>query len=129
MSDVLAVKLVDRGDPVSITWHSSCHALREMDVIRHAKALIGQLENVELRELEREEECCGFGGTFAVKQPAISAAMVKDKVSDIAGTGAETLVTGDCGCLMNISGAMNHTGVAVAGKHLAEFLWERTNEH
>lgn len=129
LSDVLAVKLVDRGDPVSITWHSSCHALREMDVIRHAKALIGQLENVELRELEREEECCGFGGTFAVKQPAISAAMVKDKVSDIAGTGAETLVTGDCGCLMNISGAMNHTGVAVAGKHLAEFLWERTNEH
>jgi L-lactate dehydrogenase complex protein LldE len=55
--------------------------------------------------------------------------MVRDKINDIAGTGAETLVTGDCGCLMNISGAMNHAGVRVAGKHLAEFLWERTNEH
>lgn len=127
LSKILAVKLEDRGDPLTITWHTSCHALREMDVIRYSKALIGQLKNVTLVELERETECCGFGGTFAVKQPAISAAMVKDKVDDIRRTGASTLVAGDCGCLMNITGAMEHAGVAVAGKHLAEFLWERTN--
>ncbi len=127
LATVLKATFEDRGSPKTVTWHSSCHALREMKVIRHAKALIGQLENVTLVELHRETECCGFGGTFAVKQPAISAAMVKDKVADIRRTGADTLLAGDCGCLMNITGAMAHEGVAVDGKHLAEFLWERTN--
>jgi L-lactate dehydrogenase complex protein LldE len=127
LNGVLAVRLEDRGAPVTVTWHSSCHALREMDVIKHSKALLGQLKNVTLVELQRETECCGFGGTFAVKQAAISAAMVKDKVADIARTGASTVLAGDCGCLMNIIGAAEHAGVAVAGKHLAEFLWERTN--
>jgi L-lactate dehydrogenase complex protein LldE len=122
---VLKADFEDRGDPLTITWHSSCHALREMDVIRHSKALIRQLKNVTLVELERESECCGFGGTFAVKQPAISAAMVKDKAADISRTGASIVVAGDCGCLMNITGAMGKAGVAVDGKHLAEFLWER----
>jgi L-lactate dehydrogenase complex protein LldE len=127
LNTILGASFEDGGDPVTITWHSSCHALREMDVIRHSKALIRQLKNVTLVELERETECCGFGGTFAVKQPAISAAMVKDKVADIVRSGASTVVAGDCGCLMNISGAMAHAGVTVAAKHLAEFLWERTH--
>lgn len=127
LARVLEVTLEDRGDPLTVTWHSSCHALREMDVIRYSKALIGQLKNVNLVELEREAECCGFGGTFAVKHPAISAAMVKDKVDDIARTGASTVLAGDCGCLMNITGAMAHSGVKIAGKHLAQFLWERTH--
>jgi L-lactate dehydrogenase complex protein LldE len=127
LATVLAVELEDKGEPLTITWHSSCHALREMDVVRYSKALLRQLKNVTLVELERETECCGFGGTFAVKQPAISAAMVQDKVADIRRTGATTVVAGDCGCLMNITGAMEHAGVTVAGKHLAEFLWERTN--
>ena len=127
LATVLSVTLEDHGDPVTITWHSSCHALREMDVIRHSKALIRQLKNVTLVELERETECCGFGGTFAVKQPDISAAMVKDKVADITRTGASALVAGDCGCLLNITGAMANAGIAVDGKHLAEFLWERIN--
>ena len=127
LAQVLKVTLEDQGTPTTVTWHSSCHALREMDVVPYAKALIRQLKNVKLVELQRETECCGFGGTFAVKQPAISAAMVKDKVDDILQTGASTVVAGDCGCLMNITGAMSHAGVTVAGKHLAEFLWERTN--
>jgi L-lactate dehydrogenase complex protein LldE len=125
--EVLAVNFVDKGAPTTITWHSSCHAMREMDIIRHSKALIHQLKNVNLVELQRESECCGFGGTFAVKQPAISAAMVMDKVEDIVDSGASTVVSGDCGCLMNITGAMTHLGVAIAGKHLAEFIWERTH--
>ena len=125
--EVVGIELEDRGAPVTITWHSSCHALREMDVIGYSKDLIRQLKNVTLVELERETECCGFGGTFAVKQPAISAAMVKDKVDDIVRTGASTVVTGDGGCLVNIAGAMEHSGVRIVGKHLAQFLWERTN--
>ena len=124
---VLKIKLEDRGRPIRVTWHSSCHALREMRVIGDSKALIRQLKNVELVELQNESECCGFGGTFAVKQSDISGAMVADKVEDISHTGASRLLTGDCGCLMNISGAMEYQNSPIKGQHLAEFIWERIN--
>ncbi len=127
MVAVLGVSYADRGDPIRVTWHSSCHALREMRVIEHSKALIRQLGNVELVELGREAECCGFGGTFAIKQPAISAAMVADKVEDIARTGAARVIAGDCGCLMNITGAAARRELPFEGQHLAEFIWERTH--
>lgn len=122
---VLDVRLNDRGQPIKVTWHSSCHARREMNIIEDSKALIRQLQNVELVELEREHECCGFGGTFAVKHPQISAAMVRDKVSDIQASGATRMITGDCGCLMNISGVMAKEAIPITGQHLAEFIWER----
>ncbi len=124
---VLNIKLEDRGKPVKVTWHSSCHALREMKVTEDSKSLIRQLKNVELIELENERECCGFGGTFSVKQPEISGAMVNDKVDDIFQTGASRVLSGDCGCLMNITGAMEYRNMPVTGQHLAEFIWERTN--
>jgi L-lactate dehydrogenase complex protein LldE len=124
---VLKIQLEDRGAPVTVTWHSSCHALREMGVIQDSKSLIRQLKNVTLLELENEHECCGFGGTFAVKQPEISAAMVADKAADIRQTGAGTVLGGDCGCLMNITGALQHQRVPVTGQHIAQFIWERTN--
>jgi len=126
---VLNIKLQDRGDPIKVTWHSSCHALREMGIIEDSKSLIRQLKNVDLIELQHETECCGFGGTFAVKQPAISAAMVRDKTDDIRQTGAARLITGDCGCLLNISGAMHHDNIRIGGQHLAEFIWERINDN
>jgi L-lactate dehydrogenase complex protein LldE len=124
---VLDVRLNDAGPPITVTWHSSCHALREMGVTEDAKALIRQLKNVRLVEIQKEFECCGFGGTFAVKQPALSAAMVKDKVADICRTGATRVISSDCGCLMNITGSMQKQGHRVKGQHLAEFLWERIN--
>ena len=124
---VLKIRLEDRGAPTRVTWHSSCHAMREMGVIEDSKSLIRQLANVELIDLERETECCGFGGTFAVKQPRISGAMVKDKVNDISQTGAAVVLAGDCGCLMNITGAMEKSGLPVKGQHIAEFIWERIN--
>lgn len=123
----LNIQLADRGQPIKVTWHSSCHALREMHVIEYSKSLIRQLQNVELVELQNEHECCGFGGTFAIKQPKISGTMVADKVSDIRQTGAERLLAGDCGCLMNISGAMDYQNVSIRSQHLAEFIWERTH--
>jgi L-lactate dehydrogenase complex protein LldE len=125
MVRVLGVRLEDRGPPLRVTWHSSCHAMREMRVIGHSKDLIRQLRNVELVDLAHEHECCGFGGTFAVKHPAISGALVNDKVDDIQRTGAARVITGDCGCLMNITGAAAHRGLPFAGQHLAEFIWER----
>lgn len=124
---VLDIKLHDKGFPVKVTWHSSCHSLREMNVIEDSKSLIRQLKNVELIELEKEYECCGFGGTFSVKHSEISSAMVKDKVADIVNSGASLVLTNDCGCLMNITGAMEFEDIPVKGMHLAEFLWERTN--
>jgi L-lactate dehydrogenase complex protein LldE len=124
---VLNTKLEDRGAPIKVTWHSSCHALREMDIIEDSKALLRQLTNVELIELQNERECCGFGGTFSVKQPAISAAMVQDKVADIRQTGASLLLSSDCGCLLNISGAMEYQGNPIPAKHIAEFILERTH--
>jgi L-lactate dehydrogenase complex protein LldE len=124
---VLAIQLADRGEPETVTWHSSCHAAREMEIIDDSKSLIHQLKNVKLVELAKEEECCGFGGTFSVKHPAISAHMVKDKIDDIQKTGASKVITGDCGCLMNITGAMAHYNIPITGQHIAEYIWERTN--
>jgi L-lactate dehydrogenase complex protein LldE len=123
----LKIKLEDKGTPIKVTWHSSCHALREMNIIEDSKSLIRQLQNVELVELQNENECCGFGGTFAVKQPDISAAMVGDKVADIKQTGVSRLLAGDCGCLMNIAGALDYQGLSVKGQHFAEFIWDRLN--
>ncbi len=123
----LKIKLQDRGAPIKVTWHSSCHALREMHIIEDSKSLIRQLQHVELVDLQNEHECCGFGGTFAVRQPEISAAMVADKVDDITLSGAARVLAGDCGCLMNINGAMDYQKSAVKGQHLAEFIWERTH--
>jgi len=127
MARVLGVQYEDRGEPLRVTWHSSCHALREMQVIEHSKRLLRQLKNVELVELTKEHECCGFGGTFSIKQPAISGAMVNDKVDDIQRTGADRVIAGDCGCLLNITGAGGQRGLPFAGQHLAEFIWERIN--
>jgi L-lactate dehydrogenase complex protein LldE len=124
---VVDIRLEDRGAPTRVTWHSSCHAMREMGVIEDSKSLIRQLGNVELIELDRETDCCGFGGTFSVKQPRISAAMVQDKVQNVTKTGATVLLTGDCGCLMNITGTIEKMQLPVKGRHIAEFIWERIN--
>ena len=124
---VLNIRLEDHGEPIKVTWHSSCHALREMAIIPYAKALLRQLERVELVELQNERECCGFGGTFSVKQPAISAAMVNDKVSDIVQTGAARVLSTDCGCLLNIAGAIGYRSLKIPAQHLAEFILERTH--
>ncbi|WP_442918229.1 (Fe-S)-binding protein [Magnetococcus sp. PR-3] len=124
---VLNVELTDQGQPVSVTWHGSCHSQREMGVVDEPKHLLNQLTGVTLSPLQREKECCGFGGTFAVRRPELSEAMVADKVKDAESTGATKLVSGDCGCLMNIDGHLKHTQSRVSGTHIAEFLWERTH--
>jgi L-lactate dehydrogenase complex protein LldE len=125
---VLGVQLMDRGEPVRVTWHSSCHALRELGIREEPKTLLGQLANVELVPLARERECCGFGGTFAVRFPEISAAMAADKAADVEATRAAELLAADCGCLLNIGGKLAKTGSAIRSRHIAEFLWERTAE-
>ncbi len=122
---VLKIELEDKGDPIDVTWHSSCHAAREMKIIEDSKYLLKQLSNVNLIDLDNEHQCCGFGGTFSIKQPEISAAMVKDKVDAIRNSGARRVIAGDCGCLVNITGAMEYQNVPIQGTHIADFIWER----
>ena len=124
--DVLNIRLQDLGQPTRIAIHTSCSARREMGVADRIESLVGQLANVEVLEQERKAECCGFGGTFAVKQADVSGAMVNDKTAALRATGAAQVISQDCGCLMNIGGAFDRHGGGPRTRHIAEFLWERT---
>ena len=125
--DVLDLKLQDLGPPLKVAIHSSCSARREMVVADRIEQLVGQLDKVEVLQQERKAECCGFGGSFAVKQADISGAMVSDKTATLRATGADLVISQDCGCLMNIGGALDKQGHDLPTRHIAEFLWERSH--
>lgn len=125
--NTLQLKLTDLGAPTKIAIHTSCSARREMGVADHIETLVAQLDKVEVLTQERKAECCGFGGTFAVKQADISGAMVKDKTDSLRATGAERVISQDCGCLMNIGGAFDKQGNGPNTQHIAEFLLERSH--
>ncbi len=128
LNDVLKISLQDRGEPMRVALHTSCSTRREMGMAHAAESLLAQLDRVELVEQDHKAECCGFGGTFAVKQPEISAAMVEDKTRALRESGAQRVVSQDCGCLMNIGGAFEWQGEGPMTQHIAEFLWERTHD-
>jgi L-lactate dehydrogenase complex protein LldE len=109
--------------PQSITYHYTCH-LRGIGVKDQAVRLLQQMGNVNFTPLEKTDQCCGFGGTFAVKYPAISGAIVEDKTNCIAATKAEVTVCNDAGCSMNISGMCHRKGVNTRVKHIAELMAE-----
>jgi L-lactate dehydrogenase complex protein LldE len=122
----LDLRREDKGPPLKVVLHNSCSARREIRACGAASDLLGRLSGVDAVEPAHGYECCGFGGTFAVKQPEISAAMTAGKVEEIAATGADVLVSQDCGCLMNLGGTIARRGGGPAVKHIAELLWERT---
>lgn len=103
-------------------YHQCCHLLRELNIDRQPKALLGSIRGLELRPLEKAEVCCGFGGTFAVKMPEISTAMMDEKLRNVAASGAEMLIAGDSGCLMHMDGGMRRQGMKVRALHYAEVL-------
>ena len=103
-------------------FHPSCHLLRELGVKEEPKKLLRSVPGLEEKELEGAEVCCGFGGTFSVKFPHISEGMVADKIANVAASGAETLVSCDMSCLMNIGGALNRQNSTVKVRHLAQIL-------
>jgi L-lactate dehydrogenase complex protein LldE len=123
----LQIKLSDLGNPVKIAIHTSCSARRELGVAGHIESLVEQLENVEVLQQERKAECCGFGGTFAIKQADISGAMVLDKTDSLCSSMATRVISQDCGCLMNIGNAFKKQGKNIDVQHITEFLWERTH--
>lgn len=112
--------------PESVVLHTSCSARREMGTRQHGVELVDALPGVTRVEHERESECCGFGGAFALKHADISGAMVKDKIASACATGAKRLVSADCGCLLNIGHAAQHQGAPLEVEHLASFLLRRT---
>ncbi|MEO8410647.1 MAG: (Fe-S)-binding protein [Propionivibrio sp.] len=124
----------DLGEPATIALHTSCHARREMGSHETSMALLQGLSATQVAVQARDDECCGFGGTFAIRHPDISEAIVSDKVHSLKATGAATVVSADCGCLFNILGrAAKQDEVAqrkiasLPGEHIASYLWRRTS--
>lgn len=112
--------------PEKIVLHTSCAARREMGTRVHGVEIVDALPGVTRIEHVRESECCGFGGTFSLKHPDISGAMVQDKIASACATGCDRLVSADCGCLLNIGHAAKHAHAPLPVEHLASFLLRRT---
>jgi L-lactate dehydrogenase complex protein LldE len=120
--DIRGMESVAAVWPRAVTYHDACSGLRELGVKAQPRRLLGSVEGLRLTELPGAEVCCGFGGTFCVKYPEISDKMVTDKAADIAATGAEAVLAGDLGCLLNIAGKLSRLGHRIETRHIAEVL-------
>jgi L-lactate dehydrogenase complex protein LldE len=119
--NVLKVEDVGARFDGKVTYHMACH-LRGLGVITEPERLLRNVKGLQYVPLERSDECCGFGGSFSVRFPEISGAMVGDKAAFIEQTGADAVVATDAGCLMNIAGCLRRRGSRVRALHLAEVL-------
>ncbi|MCZ6469469.1 MAG: (Fe-S)-binding protein [Candidatus Dadabacteria bacterium] len=108
-----------------ITYHDSCHLLRELKIKDGPRELIKSVKGVKFKEMELHDACCGFGGTFSIKFPNVSVSMLDEKIECILNSGADTLVSSDMGCLMNIGGALSRRNIPIKVMHLAELLASR----
>jgi L-lactate dehydrogenase complex protein LldE len=122
LSDILRVDFTGRAYPRRVTYHDSCSSFREMGVATQPRKLLQSLDGIVFVEMNDREVCCGFGGTFSIKYPDISNAMVSQKVDRIAETKADVLTGADLGCLMNIAGKLAREGKTVEVRHVAEIL-------
>jgi len=120
--DIRGMDALDVKFDATATYHDACSGLRELGVKAQPRALLERIEGLRLVELPGAEMCCGFGGAFCVKYPDISNKMVANKTRDIAATGAELVLAGDLGCLMNIAGKLAREGSPVRVRHIAEVL-------
>jgi L-lactate dehydrogenase complex protein LldE len=121
-TSVLKIEDVGARFDGAVTYHDSCHALRELKIKDGPRRLLENVRGLRLVEMEPAEECCGFGGTFSVKFPEISGGMVRTKIDAIEKTGAGTVVSIDSSCLMQIQGALSRAGSKIRTMHLAEVL-------
>ena len=119
---VLGVEQVGAVFSGKVAYHASCHLRRELGVTEEPQRLMAQVAGAELVPMELAEQCCGFGGTFAVKYPEISDAMLQKKIASLKQSGAAALVSCDAGCLMHIAGRLHRQGESVRIMHLAELL-------
>jgi L-lactate dehydrogenase complex protein LldE len=121
---VKVLKVEDVGASFShkVTYHDSCHLLRELGIEEEPRKLIRNVRGIHFVELQDYRLCCGFGGTFAVKFPEVSVAMGEDKLRAVAETRAEYVVANDGGCLMHLAGLIHRQGLPIKTMHLAELL-------
>ncbi len=126
--DVMGMDRVSAQFDGVATYHDSCSGLREMGVKQQPRQLLGSVQGLALKEMADPEVCCGFGGTFCVKYPDISTRMVSDKTRDVMQTGADLLLSGDLGCLLNMAGRLSREGSPVSVRHVAEVLAGMTDE-
>lgn len=122
LTDVMFVPKVDATFDGSVTYHDSCSGLRELGVEKQPRKLLATVEGLELKEMAGSDVCCGFGGTFCVKYSDISGTIVSKKTANITATGADMLLAGDMGCLMNMAGKLKREGSTVEVRHVAEVL-------
>ena len=120
--DVLGITEVPARHEGSVTYHDSCSGLRELGIQKQPRKLLSSVEGLELKEMQNSDVCCGFGGTFAVKNSDTSVAMGADKARHVRSTGAEVLVAGDSSCLMHVGGVLSRQRSGVRTVHLAEVL-------
>jgi L-lactate dehydrogenase complex protein LldE len=123
--DLTGVEAAYQGQ---VTYHDSCSGLRELGIKQEPRQLLASVDGLSLTEMEDTEVCCGFGGTFCVKYPEISVKMVDDKVKTIEATGADTLLSGDLGCLLNICGRLTRLNKPMRVYHVAEVLAGMTDK-
>ena len=120
--DILGVTDVGAYFPHRVTYHPTCHSLRLLRVGKRPLQLLREVEGIELAELPDAEQCCGFGGTFALKNPSVSSAMLADKMTAIQATSATVVTAGDVSCLLHIGGGLSRLNTAIGVRHLAEIL-------
>ena len=120
--DVLRVERVEADFAGAVTYHDGCAGLRELAIRDQPRMLLRSIPGLRLTELPDADVCCGFGGAFCVKYPQISDRMVAAKAREIAATGADTVLAGDLGCLLNIAGKLSRAGAPVRARHVAEVL-------
>jgi L-lactate dehydrogenase complex protein LldE len=123
--DVAGVEDVGARFDGVVTYHDSCHALRELNIKAGPRRLLAKVQGLTLSEMTAAEECCGFGGTFSVKFPEVSGAMARTKIDSIQMTGASTVVSIDSSCLMQLQGVIDRAGLPIRTMHLAEVLNSR----
>ena len=126
--DVTGVTDVGAYFPHRVTYHPTCHSLRLLRVGSRPTALLQAVDGLELAELPAAQSCCGFGGTFAMKNSAVSSAMLADKVAAVAATGASVCAAGDASCLMHIGGGLSRLHVGARTVHLAQILASTRSE-
>ncbi|MFI5938372.1 (Fe-S)-binding protein [Actinoplanes sp. NPDC051494] len=120
--DVLGIEDVGAYYPHRVTYHPTCHSLRMLRVGDKPLRLLRNVRGIDLVDLPGADQCCGFGGTFAIKNADTSTAMLTDKTSHVLETGAEVCTAGDSSCLMHIGGGLSRAGAGVRTVHLAEIL-------
>jgi L-lactate dehydrogenase complex protein LldE len=117
-----AAELTRQSAPLSVSYHDSCAGLRELGIKQQPRTLLAGMADVELTEMQDTHICCGFGGTFCVKLPDISREMVDAKIANAEASGAQLLLGGDMGCLLNIAGRISREGKTLEVRHFAEVL-------